>query len=145
MKRTRLLRPYKKDGSTSFPARKRKGVYLIYRVRVFGEPVLRYVGYSGSDVYKALYRHFQEWNDRQARLGQRQERITYSPPGSYRVRVVYTRTKGEAQELERALILKYQPPDNPDKLELFTLTKAGETYVKQAEAADFVDDLEAPF
>lgn len=145
MKRTRLLKPYKEDGSTTFPARKQKGVYLIYRATFLGDPKLRYVGYSGSDVYKALYRHFQTWNDRQARLGQRQERITYSPPGSYRVRVVYTNSKAQAAELERALIIRHKPPDNPDKLELFELTRAGQGYVQQAEAAAFVDDLEAPF
>lgn len=145
MKRTKLLKPYKPDGKTTFPARKQRGVYLIYRVPLFGEAKLRYIGFSGSDVYKALYRHFQVWNDRQARLGQRQERVTYSPPGSYRVRVVYTRTKAEASELERALIIKHQPPDNPDKLELFELTKEGKRLNSAAEAAPIVEDIEVPF
>lgn len=145
MKRTKLLRPYKEDGSTTFPARQKRGVYLIYRQTLLGGPVLRYVGYSGVDVYKALYRHFQEWNDRQARLGQRDDRVTFSPPGSYRVRVVYCRTKAEASELEQALILKHQPPDNPDKLELYTLTNAGRTMIAQAESAPIVDNIEAPF
>ncbi|HMZ48277.1 MAG TPA: hypothetical protein PL106_09620 [Flavobacteriales bacterium] len=145
MKRTRLLKPYKEDGSTTFPARQKRGVYLIYRVRLLGEPVLRYVGFSGVDVYKALYRHFQVWNDRQADRGERGERITYLPPGSYRVRVVYTRTKAESVELEQALILKHRPPDNPDKLELYELTKEGKRLANEAEGAAFVENIEVPF
>lgn len=145
MKRTRLLKPYKEDGSTTFPARQKRGVYLIYRVRLLGEPVLRYVGFSGVDVYKALYRHFQAWNDRMADRGERGERITYSPPGSYRVRVVYTRTKAEAVELERALILKYRPTDNPDKLEGYELTTDGKAMANQADTAPFVENIEVPF
>ena len=145
LRRTRLIPPYKADGSTAFPARQKRGVYLIYRKRILGGPQLRYVGYSGVDVYKALYRHFQQWNDRQARLGQREERVTFRPAGSYLVRVIYTRTKDEASKLEEALILKHQPPDNPDKLELYHLTKAGSSYAAAAEAAPFVDDIEAPF
>lgn len=145
MKRTRLLKPYKEDGSTSFPARKKRGVYLIYRTSLLGDPKLRYVGFSGVDVYKALYRHFQVWNDKQAERSERGERVTYSEPAKYRVRVVYTRTKAEAAELEKALILKYEPVDNPDKLEGYRITKAGEAMANQAEAAPFVEDIEAPF
>lgn len=145
MKRTKLLAPYKADGSTTFPARQKRGVYLIYRVPLFGEPKLLYVGFSGVDVYKALYRHFQAWNDRQARIGQRDERVTFNPPGSYRVRVIYPRTKAEAAELERALIVKHQPPDNPDKLELYELTRAGKAIAAQSETAPLVEDIEMPF
>ncbi len=146
MKRTRLLKPYKEDGSTTtFPARRKRGVYLIYRARTIGDPQLRYVGHSGVDVYKALYRHFQLWNDRMVALGQRNERVTYTQRDRYRVRVVYTRTKAQAEELEKALILKYQPRDNPDKLELYELTQAGKLMAADAEAAPFVEDVEAPF
>jgi hypothetical protein len=145
VKRTKLLKPYKPDGSTTFPARQKRGVYLVYRKRLLGSPVLRYVGYSGTDVYKALYRHFQEWNDRQARLGQRDERTTFSPPGSYVVRVLYTHTKSEASELEQALIIKHRPPDNPDKLETYTLTRAGQAMAAASESAPLVDNVEVPF
>lgn len=146
MKRTRLLKPYKEDGSTTFPARNLPGCYLIYKAGgLLSEPSLRYVGYSARDVYKALYRHFQEWNDRQVARGERSERITYSPPGAYRVRVVYTRTAAQARELEKALILKLQPPDNPDKLEGYTLTPHGRSLASSAEAAEFTDNMEAPF
>lgn len=145
IKRTRLLPPYKADGSTTFPARQKRGVYLIYRKRIIGEPELRYVGFSGVDVYKALYRHFQVWNDKQAERGERGERVTYAQAGRYLVRVIYTRTKQHATELERALIVKHQPPDNPDKLEGYLLTKAGNAMANDAASAPFVDNIEAPF
>ncbi len=144
MKRTRLLPPYKPDGSTTFPARQKRGCYLIYRKRLIGEPQLRYVGFSGVDVYKALYRHFEVWNDRQADRGERSERSTFDR-SRHVVRVVYTRTKAEAVQLEQALILKHQPPDNPDKLELYTLTKAGRAMVAAADTAPWVEDVTAPF
>jgi len=144
MKRTKLLKPYREDGSTTFPARHLPGVYLIYSSNLLGER-LRYIGYSANDVYKALYRHFQAWNDRQAARGERQERITYSPPSSYRVRVIYTRTRSQARELERALILDKAPPDNPDKLEGYQLTAFGEKLADRAMDAEFTDNLEAPF
>ncbi len=145
MKRTKLLKPYKEDGSTSFPARQKRRGYLIYRTRLIGEPVLVYVGYSGTDVYKALYRHFQVWNDRQAARGERGERVTYPQANSYRVRVVYTRTKAEASELEQALILKWKPRDNPDKLEAMELTRAGHAMANAAAAAPIVENIEVPF
>ena len=144
MKRTKLLKPYKEDGSTTFPARHLPGVYLIYRSNLLGER-LRYVGYSGRDVYKALYRHFQEWNDRQAARGERTERITYTPPGAYRVRVIYTKTGHQARELESALILCKAPPDNADKLKGYMVTTYGVQMVTKAEDAEFTDNLDAPF
>jgi hypothetical protein len=146
MKRTRLLKPYKEDGSTTFPARNLPGVYIIYKAGgLLSDPALKYVGFSARDVYKALYRHFQVWNDKQVNRGERGERVTYSPPGAYRVRVIYTRTAAQARELEKALILKHQPPDNPDKLEGYLLTPAGTTMARQAKDAPFTDNMEAPF
>lgn len=145
-KRTRLLKPYKEDGSTTFPARNLPGCYLIYKAGgLISEHSLRYVGYSGRDVYKALYRHFQTWNDRQVARGERTERITYDPPGAYRVRVVYTRTAAQARELEKALILANAPPDNPDKLDGYLLTPHGEKLADKAEDAPYTESLNAPF
>ena len=150
-KRTRLKTPYDADGKTNFPARNAPGVYLIYKegANAFGKEAreLRYVGYSKSDVYKALYRHFQTWNDRLIDLGKRNERITYKFRSNYKVRVIYTRTGAQAMELETALILKYEPRDNPDKLKFLELTTDGEQYVAEAESAEWLSDAdnEAPF
>jgi len=90
------------NGKPTFKQRKRAGVYLVYK---YG--VLRYVGYSGADLYKALYRHFQTWNDKT------QVRVQYTNLAGIKVRVVYTNTKLQASRLEKALIIKEQPPDNP--------------------------------
>lgn len=147
-KRTKLLPPYAADGSTNFPARNRPGVYLIYREveRLMStDTELRYVGYSASDVYKALYRYFQTWNDRQAKLGQRNERVTFQVKGNIRVRVIYCASGADAAELERALIIKHQPPNNPDKLTFYELTDEGKALTKVPSDADFVTDMEAPF
>lgn len=150
MKRTRRKPPYDEEGRTNFPARHVPGVYLIYREgkgTAFRSPTpeLRYVGYGGSDVYKALYRHFQQWNDRQAEAGERKPRTVYRLRSGYTVRVIYCRTTREAQELEKALILKHKPTDNPDKLELYELTEDGEALAQQAATAEFVENIEVPF
>lgn len=147
-RRTKLLPPYQKDGSTAFPARNIPGVYLIYRTEEGYTRItdgLLYVGYSASDVYKAMYRHFQQWNDRQAHLGQREERVTFQVKSNIRVRVVYCRTGAEARELERALIIKHQPPHNPDKLAFYELTEHGTALTEVPGNAEFVTDLNAPF
>jgi|GEM_PF-881767 len=148
MKRTRLKYPYNADGSTAFPARNVPGVYLIYKERkgLLGpEHELRYVGYGAKDVYKALYRHFQVWNDRQAELGQRGQRVSYRLKSSFKVRVIYCQTVGQARELEKALIIKHRPKDNPDKLELYELTDHGRELATVPDSAEWVTDDNAPF
>ncbi|MCF8460455.1 MAG: hypothetical protein K9G46_07005 [Flavobacteriales bacterium] len=140
-KKTRFLPPYKKSGRTTFPeSNGRKGVYLI---KLDGK--LSYVGFSGSDLYKALYRHFQEWNDRRA------PRVVYPPDLRDRctVRVVYCNTAAQAAKLEKALILFHQPKDNPDKLERYQLSLADAPAFGQMlddyEEAEFIPPTEVPF
>lgn len=150
MKRTRRRPPYNEDGSTAFPARNQPGVYLVYKEGSASpfersKAVLRYVGFGSKDVYKALYRHFQVWNDRQAEAGERGPRTVHKVRKGITVRVIYTRTAAQARELERALILKYRPTDNPDKLEFYELTEAGEQMAADASAAPFVENIEVPF
>jgi len=148
MKRTRLKAPYNADGSTAFPARGIPGVYIIYKEKrgMFGnEHELRYVGYSASDVYKALYRHFQVWNDKQADRGERSERVSYKLKSSYKVRVIYCRTGAQAVELERALIIKHRPKDKPDKLALYELTEHGHELATTPDTAEWVTNDEVPF
>lgn len=104
MKKSRLTPPYDNKGRTMYSDRGKTGVYMIYR-----DNVLRYVGYSAKDLYKALYRHFQTWNDKS------QQRVTYKRLNDIKVRVIYTRTKEQAANLEKALIIKYKPKDNPQQ------------------------------
>lgn len=134
MKRTRRRRPYTREGRTSFPARNQPGAYLIHDQR--GHIV--YVGMGAEDVYKALYRHFQTWNDKT------RERVTF--PRSFTVRVVYTKTPAWARKLERALILKHRPSGNPNKLEQYELTDALARVAERADNADWMPSTEAaPF
>lgn len=135
MKRTRYSPPYR-DGKTLFPDRKQPGVYLI---RVGGE--LRYVGHSKTDVYKALYRHFQAWNDR----SRSQPRVTYTKRHQPSVRVIYTGTAKRAAELERALILKHQPRDNPDKFNAWELDDNDRALMQAADNAAWAPLEEVPF
>jgi excinuclease UvrABC nuclease subunit len=86
---------------TVFNIKNTPGVYMIYK----GKKLL-YVGFSGSNLYKTMYRHFQSWND------PTQIRVTYDP-FKIKVCVIYTETAEEADILEKALILKYKPKDNP--------------------------------
>lgn len=110
----KLKSPYFDNGRTFFNTRKKSGVYLIYSGNI-----LKYVGFSGSDVYKAMYRHFQSWKDKN------QIRITYNPD-SVKVRVIYCNNSTTAARLEKALIINKKPTDNPQQYWLKYDTDANE-------------------
>lgn len=132
MIKTRQNAPYK-NGKPFYTA-KQAGVYLIYRA---GELV--YVGYSQSNLYRTLYRHFQTWND------PTQARVTYNPTDEkIKVRVIYT-PPSKAQKLERALILKYQPTDNATKYDTYLFTKKDQQAVEDAEQEFTTDNIDIPF
>ena len=107
MKIFKFLPPYQSNGKTRFPeAQGRAGVYLIKE-----NNVLVYVGESGYNIYKTLYRHFQSWNHRSQRV------TTYRGSmqrNKYTVRIVFCTPK-QASALEKALILKHKPRDNEQK------------------------------
>lgn len=111
MKVSKFISPYNSAGLTSFPLRKKSGVYIIRQKSIL-HPNITYVGLSLTDIYGTLYRHFQVWNDR------RFERVVYDR-NHYLVRVIYC-TPGQASKIERALIIKHQPKDNTDKFENYT-------------------------
>ncbi len=100
----KLAPPYNSKGKTTFNVRNSPGVYMIYK-----NSDLRYVGFSAKDVYKALYRHFQSWEDK------RQVRVTYERLAGIKVRVIYCNNSINADRLEKALIIKYKPSDNPNQ------------------------------
>ena len=108
----------------------RSGVYAIYSK---GSAKARYIGHSKSNLYKTITRHFQSWSD------PRQARVSYQDTGGdYLFRAVTT-TPARAEKLERALIIKQRPIDNPNKLELYTLqdlTKAEAKYLSEVEEGD---------
>lgn len=107
-------------------SRGKAGVYLIKNPR--GKLV--YIGMSETNLYGTLTRHFQAWND------PTQKRTVYPQEIGYKARIIYTR-KDQAAALERALIIKHRPRDNPNKLEQYTLaslTKTQNNYLQQIPA-----------
>jgi len=112
MKKFRRTQIYKAKGVTNVTdTRKKSGVYLIYK----GQQLV-YIGMSQSNIYKALLRHFQSWND------PRQIRVTYPQTPLYKVSIVYTTPK-QAPRLEKALIIRLKPKDNPNKYGNMELTR----------------------
>lgn len=132
MIKSKLNSPYK-NGKPFYTA-KTPGVYLIYK-----NSQLVYVGFSSYNVYKTLYRHFQYWND------PTQVRVTYSAKDpNIKVRVIYT-TALRAKKLEKAIILKYKPKDNPDKYESYSLNHQDKKIIKQAENEFTAINTDLPF
>lgn len=134
MKVFKFLPPYKENGRTNFPeTQNRTGVYLI---KENGKIV--YVGKSGYNLYKTLYRHFQEWNHKY------QEVISYKGPmysrRKYTVRVIYCTPK-QANALEKKLIMKYVPRDNTQKYDLFNLPPVEKKYHDQVMDQYFQEDV----
>ena len=140
MKVTRTFSPYKADGKRNITGLKKKsGVYLIYK-----NDKLRYIGYSETDLYTTMYHHFTEWNDKT------QVRVTYVNQlkhNDFKVRIVLC-PPSKAAKLERALIIKHKPIDNPDKLRGYTATKAEEKALDEYNTSPVLprsDWEEAPF
>lgn len=90
---------------------KSPGIYFIKNTT--GE--ICYIGFSGYNVEKTLFRHFQDWNDKH-------ERITYDGRRNYKARIITT-TKAKAAVIEKVLILKYRPKDNPLKYHAYKFSE----------------------
>lgn len=129
MRKTKFFEPYDKNKKCTFNQRNKKGVYIIKKAGV-----VRYVGLSYNDLYKSMYRHFQEWNDKQ------QTRTTYKNLKDITIRVVYCSTNTQVMKLENALIHRYKPTDNP-----FTPDKLTDDKTKEIEKNYFQISEEAPF
>jgi excinuclease UvrABC nuclease subunit len=126
-KKSKWLKPYTGNKTTfGKTIRNKPGVYLIKSNRT-GNTI--YVGYSGTNVYKTMYRHFQTWNDPQ------QVRKVYSPD-NYTARVILTTGK-RAGELEKYLIEKIRPRDNKNKYDGRTSEEKAESLQSDLNAADF--------
>lgn len=117
--------PYNKEGKTNFNIRNKPGVYIIYKLTASGRQALKYVGFSRSDVYKALYRHLQEWKD------PKQTRVTFKQYNNIRVKVIYCKNGQIAKKLEGALILKYKPLRNINKYADFIIDESERKILKE--------------
>jgi uncharacterized short protein YbdD (DUF466 family) len=145
MKRTRKTRrqfyrlrtraPYTAAGKTTLRATwQRSGVY-----RIFENGKLVYVGFSGTNLYRTMYRHFQEWNH------PGQPVVTYAGKRKkYTVQVTLC-PPAKAAKLERAIIIRNRPKDNPNKYPGQKLTdKELETY-NDWEKEQVIADKDLPF
>ncbi len=139
MRKSRLIEPYDRNGRSNLGfANKQSGVYMIYK-----NDKLVYIGYSATNLYKTCTRHFQEWNSKYQRV------VTYArvlKHNTFKVRVILC-SAGRAEKLEKALIVKYKPKDNPDKLPGYRLDgyelRAFEDF-KDTPASNY-EDIEVPF
>ena len=135
MQRTKLFYPYAAPNVCSLKITG-SGVYYILEKNWLGEFKLVYIGFSGNDVKKTLYRHFQKWIDKRhpdTKRVQRIERVTYFDNFNnkdYKCKVIFCKNSDEAAKLELSLIAKLQPRDNSMKLSLDNEMKF---YSKQAD------------
>ena len=120
MKKFRAIPPYRADGHTTHPHTLNKsGVYFILE-----DGIITYIGKSGTNLYKTMYRHFEQWHHGQ------QQVISYyhkMKRKRYTVRVILC-TAPQATRLERAAIKKHQPRDNAEKYRQYSLI-AADNYV----------------
>lgn len=127
MSKSKFLPPYTPEGKTTYrDANNKSGVYLI---KEKGKVV--YVGYSGKNIYRTLYRHFQKWDHPYQKV------TTYASRDNYTVRVILT-TPAQAERLEAYLVNKYQPRDNDIKLKAYAEKETGkEDFAKMKTAEDY--------
>ena len=105
MKKFKFLPPYLSEGKTTFPtAQNRSGVYLI---KENGKIV--YIGKSGNNLYRTLYRHFERWTAKYYVVTYKEEMWR----NNYTVRIVFC-TSNQADRLEKYLIKRHDPRDNSD-------------------------------
>lgn len=145
MKRTRKTRrkfyrlraraPYNSKGLTTLRVTwERSGVY-----KIFENGKIVYIGYSAKNLYKTMYRHFQEWNHRD------QPVITYAgSKKKYKVQVTLC-SPGRAQALERALIVRLKPRDNPNKYTNYTITFKDKELLNDWEQEITIKEEDLPF
>lgn len=130
MAKSSFLPPYTPQGKTTFRnADKKSGVYLI---KEKGQIV--YVGYSGKNIYRTLYRHFQKWDHPYQKV------TTYADRDNYTVRVILT-TPAQAERLEAYLVNKYQPRDNDIKLKAYAEKDTGKTEYEKSKTADVYEPM----
>lgn len=102
-KKTSFLSAYDEEGKPNLKllttTKKQSGVYFIKD----DNNKIVYVGYSKTQLYKTIYRHFQSWKD------PKQYRATF--PRTYKVRIIFT-TPARAELIEKYLISQFLPQHN---------------------------------
>ena len=128
MRKTKFFEPYDKNKKCTFNQRNKKGVYIIKKAGI-----VRYVGLSYNDLYRTMYRHFQQWTD------EYQKRTTFTNLKDITVRVVYCSTNTQVTKLENALIHRYKPKgqERPEKLTDDKTKEIEKNYFQISEEAPF--------
>lgn len=114
IRRTGWFKPYivikgKRRATLPFITKAECGVYIIRSKR---SRKILYVGHSGKQLYKTLYRHFQDWSSSS------QYRTTYKRPAEYEIMVITTRACLNAYMIEQFYHHKLKPRDGLRKLEV---------------------------
>ena len=120
----RLVKPYKEVKGvkhTTCNLRNVGGIYIIYDLY----QNVKYIGMSGNNLYRTMYRHFQDWKS------SNQIRVTYNP-NRVKVAVTYSTDINKIYDLEKALIIKYRDKFKLDNPNQYREKKKDEPYVRSA-------------
>jgi hypothetical protein len=136
MKASKFFPPYyKKNNSLKCSldhskVKDKTGVYLIKQ-----DSKIVYVGYSIGSLYKTIYRHFQDWNDKA------QDRKVYDKTG-VKIRVFFCTPK-QADRLETYLIQKLKPRDNKQTYQtnIVEITNYSDSFKYLTDADILVDEF----
>ena len=123
MAKIKPLPPYDHRQKPTFKLQNVPGIYIIFKA---GKII--YVGYSRSNLYKTMYRHFQAWNDKTG-----QYRTVITDLSQVKVGVIYTKSGRLAKLLESAYILKHKPEMNANVYNGFIMDDKEKAALKQAE------------
>lgn len=139
--KTSFLHAYDSNGKPNIKSldykKKQSGVYFIKN----NKEEIVYVGFSSTNLYKTIYRHFQTWNDNRPNEV-KEKRYVY--PKEYKVRILFT-TPEKATILEKYLIKKMQPRDNREKYINYFQSQSDEKKAVQViETAEQFSNLEEP-
>lgn len=99
-----------------------------------------YIGFSESNLYKIIYRHFQKWKDISRTV---KTRFTYNKEG-YLIRIIFT-TPARASKLEKYLIQQYLPRDNDFKYKDALTPQQEKVAASIIENSVFISSNDDPF
>lgn len=106
----------------------------VYFIRDKKTQKIAYVGYSGSNLYKTIYRHFQRWVDGQYRA-------TFSKGAGWQLQIIFCSPK-QAQRLEEYFIKKYKEKGeaNYNNYQYTTKENTIKTDIKNSSVVDLETD-----
>ena len=134
---SKWFEPYKSWQRTNYPKITNK--YGVYFIRKKSNLEIVYIGFSRSNLYKALYRHFQYYNDNGSNNGQR--RIYYDNAAKYEVAILISSQK-HAAKLEKHYIFEYRPKDCDFKYDSYFENSEPASNLTEPNDLEFWEELE---